>query len=231
MKFTGKEILGMIHLSGPSPIKKALEEIEIYERQGLYGVIIENYHGSVNDVIYTLKELKKLPKTKLKIGINILPNEFNKSFEIANEYDVDFIQFDYLGVKENDIRVYMNHYINTNIFIIGGVWPKYYSPIKGSDLNSDINEGLLISNGIVVTGKATGIETDLGKIIKFREFMDFKKSKKPLIIGAGLNNENVKEQMSYADGAIVGSYFKPNGNTTKKVDEKLVKKFINSLNN
>jgi len=217
MKFTGKEILGMIHLGGGNPIERAIDEIKIYERQGLYGVIIENYHGSTNDVIYTLKQL---PKTTLKIGINILPNEVNKAFEIAKEYNVDFIQLDYIAgnyqrAQEFDIRGYGNHWINNKIFVMGGVWPKYYTPVKGSNWLSDLNEGRIISDAIVVTGSGTGKETPLNKVMNFRDEL----RGHPLIIGAGLTKDNVKEQMFHADGAIVGSAFKPNGNTSKMVDE------------
>lgn len=232
MEFKGKEILGMIHLAGPSAIDKALEEIDIYERQGLYGVIIENYHGSINDVIYTLKAL---PETKLKIGINILPNQITEAFNIANDFNVDFIQFDFIsGVYEPNIRLDIAEFTNCmiqspNVFIMGGVWPKYYHPINGSKLLDDLNEAEMIGDGIVVTGEGTGMETSLDKIKIFRGFLDNKKSEKPLIIGAGLTKDNVKEQMKFGDGAIVGSAFKPYGQTHKMVDEELVKKFMDNV--
>ena len=50
----------------------------------------------------------------------------------------------------------------------------------------------------------------------------------PLIIGAGLTSDNIS-QIQYADGAIVGSYFKPGGSTTAKVNKDLVEKFMKSL--
>ena len=57
MEFKKKKIIGMIHLSGPDVINKALEEIKIYEEEGLSGIIIENYHGSLEDVIDVLNYL------------------------------------------------------------------------------------------------------------------------------------------------------------------------------
>ena len=42
MKFTGKEIIGMIHLAPPSTVERALEEIEIYE-QGIGNTQIGSY--------------------------------------------------------------------------------------------------------------------------------------------------------------------------------------------
>ena len=49
-------IFGMIHLAGTSPIPRALQEISLFEEEGLDGVIVENYHGSVERVIDTLEE-------------------------------------------------------------------------------------------------------------------------------------------------------------------------------
>lgn len=235
MKLKGKNnIIGMVHLSGPSVVEKAIEEIKIYEEEGLYGVIIENYHGSTNDVIYTLKELAK-HKTKLKIGINILPNEVEDAFNIANEYNVDFIQFDYIsGTYMPNIKLDIFKYANLTIkypkiFIMGGVWPKYYTPISSSNLYTDLNEASMISNAIVVTGKGTGQETPLKKIKEFKKFLKMKKSKTKLIIGAGITKDNIKKHLKHANGAIIGSAFKPGGNTTKMVDRDLVREIMNKI--
>lgn len=67
-----KKIIGMIHLSRDTNgefLERALNEIKIYEEEGLYGCIIENYHGSIDDVECVLKNLGE---RKIKIGINIL---------------------------------------------------------------------------------------------------------------------------------------------------------------
>lgn len=230
MKFTGKEIIGMIHLAGPSMVEKAIEEIEIYERQGLYGCVIENYHGSLNDVNYLLK---KLPKTTLKIGVNILPNEFVEAYYLTKLYKIDFIQLDYIsGSYENTTNIDVNDFIkhrkaNKDVFIMGGIWPKYYTPIKNSNLKIDILMGGLLCDAIVVTGEGTGKETSLDKIKSFNTITS--NIEVPLIIGAGLDKNNVKEQLKFAQGAIVGSTFKPNKNTMKMVDENLVKEFMNEL--
>ena len=41
----------MIHLSGLDPVERALKEIEIYETEGLDGIIVENYHGTIDEII------------------------------------------------------------------------------------------------------------------------------------------------------------------------------------
>jgi predicted TIM-barrel enzyme len=227
-----KKIIGMIHLSGAYGIKisRALEEIEIYKNNNLYGCIIENYFSSESDVEEVLKNIKNID---IKIGINILPNNYEKAFYLSSKYKVDFIQLDYISgiYKKNNktnIELDIDKYsefrsYNKNIEIFGGVWPKYYTPIDNSNLNDDINSALNLCDSIVVTGNATGVETSLDKIKLFKNIIA---NKKPLIIGAGVNHTNIN-QLSHVDGAIIGSAFKNNIND--KIDESLVKSFMSLL--
>jgi len=238
LEFNNKPIFGMIHLSGDNIIKRAITEIDIFYEENLDGCIIENYHGSVLDVkevlnlIQIVQSVIPSDKKKLKIGVNILPNEYKSAFEIANYYNADFIQLDFVAgkyynnkeINETDYLSIKNKY--PNISVLGGVWPKYYEPIRGSVLSDDINDGLNRAEAIVVTGLGTGKETPLDKIKEFKTLC----GNKPLIIGAGLNSTNVKEQLSIADGAIVGSCFKPYGRTTEPISRELVKEFMDEVN-
>jgi predicted TIM-barrel enzyme len=243
MDFKKKEIIGMIHLSGPDVAQKALEEIRIYEEEGLSGIIVENYHGDIEDVIETLSLLKQHPTT-LSVGINILPNEWSTVYEIANEFPfIEFMQLDYISGKyknrptfdeENFIKAWIKQ---ENIKIYGGVWPKYYTPVEGSDLKNDIHDALCLCDGIVVTGSGTGQETPLEKIKEFREIMNgygnkckLRGNTVPLIVGAGLTTENVGYCLGIAQGGIVGSAFKPNGRTAQMVDRDLVQEFMDVVN-
>lgn len=221
----------MIHLAGGMGcIDRAIEEIRIFEEEGLHGIIVENYHGGTEDVIEVLKVID----TKMDVGINILPNEFIEAYEIANQFNVNFIQLDFIagtyeGYGDNWKQLNVSKYISyrtkyPNILIFGGVWPKYYQPVKNSNLEEDLKDAMQLCDAVVVTGSGTGKETPLDKIKTFRQIL----GNFPLIIGAGLSVNNIN-QIQYADGAIVGSYFKPSGVTTAKVDRKLVKEFMNKL--
>lgn len=235
MDFKKKEIIGMIHLAGPDAVDKALEEIDIYVQEGLSGIIIENYHGSVSEVRQVLHRLThNLPL--ISIGINILPNEFEEAFALAQQFPIiSFIQLDYIAGKYGAFdRVYeldANKFIECSmstrpVEVYGGVWPKYYKPVDGSILSVDLFDGAFLSNAIVVTGEGTGKETPLDKIKQFNELIN---GEVPLIVGAGLTVENVKEQLQYAQGGIVGSAFKPNGRTHQMVDRDLVRAFMNEV--
>lgn len=252
IKFDKKEIIGMIHLAGPDAVDKAMEEIKIYEEEGLSGIIVENYHGGVSDVIGVLNALKINPTT-MSVGVNILPNEYRLALGLAVLYDLDFIQLDHVsGVYQNGKTLDGNDLsraiIETNandIQIFGGIWPKYYTPKEGSVLKDDITVGINRCHAVVVTGGGTGIETPLHKVKLFKELIeisrkefadslmslngDVKIVEKPLIIGAGLTSLNVRESLEIAQGAIVGSAFKPNGRTHQMVDRDLVRVFMDEV--
>jgi predicted TIM-barrel enzyme len=102
-----------------------------------------------------------------------------------------------------------------NIAVLGGVWPKYYTPVFNSNLENDLKQGVKRANAIVVTGSGTGKETPLEKIEEFRKII----GNYPLIVGAGLNINNAYEQLSIADGAIVGSCLKYKEITEKRMDK------------
>lgn len=201
-------VLGMIHLAGIDPVGRALKESELFEKEDVDGIIVENYCGSTEDVRVTLRELSKL-ENKIIIGVNILPNEFESSFRLANEYGAKFIQLDYVAGH------YTNGWLNPKVYnsirkefsdivVLGGVWPKYYHPIPNSNLEEDLKEGMERADAIVVTGESTGKETPLDKIMRFREILgDY-----PLVVGAGVNRSNIEGQFRVSDGFIIGSYFK-----------------------
>jgi len=225
--FTRIPIFGMIHLAGSSPVQRALEEMSLFQEEGLDGVIVENYHSSIENVTKTLEEAKK-SNPKILIGINILPNGFASAFSLAHKYGADFIQLDYVaGRYTNGERLNIEDYTkerekHPDVFILGGVWPKYYHPQPGSNLENDLRVGIERAEAIVVTGAGTGQETPIQKIQQFRSIL----GTHPLIVGAGLTPDNAYQQLSIADGAIVGSYFKKDNQTENEVERQRVKNLM-----
>lgn len=250
--FKRKPIFGMIHLSGVSPVNRAMSEIFTYCDCGVDGIIIENYHSDSATVELVLKEIKRLytdhdeylstktpnGQSQLLIGINILPNNFEQSLTMANKYQCDFIQLDHVAGKyTRGVALDEEAYIACrakypHIAVLGGVWPKYYQPVADSSLIADIKVGAKRADAIVVTGSGTGSETPIKKIMDFKHHLNiiFNTTGKqvPLVIGAGLDPNNVKEQLKYADGAIVGSTFKNGKNTSLEVNLELVQEFMHA---
>ena len=156
----------------------------------------------------------------MHIGINILPNEFAYALELANKYPfVGFIQLDHVAGTYTSGKLDIQSYNDardkspmTKVF--GGVWPKYYQPIGGSDFESDLKVGIQRADAIVITGPGTGKETPYDKIKKAREVI----GEHPLIIGAGLTPDNAYKQLCISNGAIVGSSLKLNNDSYASLD-------------
>lgn len=220
-----KPIIGMIHLAGnqDEKVKRALEELLIYEEEGVNGAIIEDYHGTPEDVYKTLEQSSKL-NLKIIQGVNVLRNPYS-AFKLASDFGARFIQFDSVQTPDLDLEKYeklRKEY--SEIIVLGGVGFKYTLP-TGNPLKVDLEEGKSRCDAIVTTGSGTGIETPIEKLKKYKKLLgDF-----PLIDGAGVNLDNIEEQLKIADGAIIGSFFKPNGDTTLTVEAKNVKAIMNVI--
>ena len=239
MNFKKKPILGMLHLYGGNyAMDRFDDELEIFEQEGLDGYIIENYGGGMQEVRGALQMIEEFDKySEMNKGINILPNNFEVAYALAAAYDLDFIQLDYIsgsyiGNRGEVISIDSYHYNRfrdkfPEIKILGGVWPKYYEPVEGSVLSDDIETAKERCDAIVVTGAGTGKETPIDKI---KEFKKLAGHNFPVIIGAGLNELNVEEQLSFADGGIIGSYIKERGIANNKVERSRVRDFVSKVN-
>lgn len=226
--FGKKPVIGMIHLAGENPVRRALQEIKIYAEEGIDGALIEDYHGTIDDVVETLKLVSQM-ETGLAIGVNILHEEdnFEKSMPLAAEYKADFVQLDYVAGKYTRAELNFEKYAKVkeqypHIIVMGGVWPKYYTAVPGSYLKKDIEEGMKRAEAIVVTGRATGMATPFEKILRFREIL----GSHILGVGAGLTPANAYEQMRIADFAIIGSAFKEDSDTFKIVSRPKIREIM-----
>ena len=204
-----KVVIGMLHLAGSSPkdrIYRALEETRIYEEGGLDGVIVEDYHGNVEDVRLTLESLSRQEKPRIKIGVNVLKNPY-LGFEFARKYGARFVQID--SVQSTDLHPAEHDRMREkykDIVVLGGVQFKYKKS-TGNKLEKDLVEAMPRCDAIVTTGEGTGIETPMEKLRDFRQSLSWLGGF-PLISGAGVTADNVMEQIGVCDGIIVGSYFK-----------------------
>jgi predicted TIM-barrel enzyme len=218
-----KPIIGMIHLSGESEEeieKRAFEELEIYQKEGVDGAIIEDYHGSKHNALSVLKQASR-KNLEIILGLNLLSDP-NASIIYASQLGAEFIQFDTIEEPYVNQADYLEQRTTfPEIAVLAGVAFKYLPP-TGNSLDYDINNTIPRCDAIVTTGSGTGQETPLDKLKEFRRLMpNF-----PLIVGAGVNATNAFEQFKIVDAAIIGSYFKPNGDTTQKAERARVKEIM-----
>ena len=253
-----KPIFGMIHLEAlpgtpdysgdvKSIISKAKKEAEIYKESGIDAVIIENMHDvpylkrkvgpeiiSLMSIIgYEIKNSFSFP-----CGIQILAGANEAAISAAHSAGLDFIRaegFVYAhvadeGIMESDageLLRYRKIIGAENVLIFTDIKKKHSSHSITSDV--DIVETahtaeFFKSDGVVITGISTGEETDADDVKKVKDKVNI-----PVLIGSGLTVKNIENYFSFADGFIVGSYFKKDGYWKDEIDMKRVQKFMNKV--
>lgn len=227
-----KPIIAMIHLKGNSRediLERAQKEADLLISVGIDALLIEDYFGDEEDVIAMLKWLNE-ERPDYCYGVNVL-QKFAKSYILAEKYGAKFMQVDSISghLTPDDDILYeedvMEYYNRGKVLIMGGVRFKYQEVLSGRSLEEDLKVGMKRCHAIVVTGEGTGISTDMAKIQKFRDIIgDF-----PLIVGAGLTTDNVKEQLSVADGGIIGSFLKDTRKAEGEVSEANTVEFIKEV--
>ena len=114
-------------------------------------------------------------------------------------------------IGAEDIRVFYN------------VVPEFASPL-GTRTPAERAHSAVVSSladVILVSGKMAGAEADLSVIQAVKGSVEV-----PVLVNTGVKSENVKEYLSIADGAIVGSSLKADGFTWNPVDPDRVKQLM-----
>jgi predicted TIM-barrel enzyme len=224
-----KPIMAMLHLKGDSKadiFSRAEREADMLFEYGVDAIIVEDYFGDEEDVRSVLRWLQK-ERADYCYGVNIL-DQFSKTYDTAEKYGAKFMQVDSIcgHLPPEEDLVYAEqcaeYHKKGTVLILGGVRFKYKEVLSGRRLEDDLKLGMERCDAIVVTGAGTGVETDMDKIFQFRRTMaDF-----PLIVGAGLTPDNVFEQLSVGDGAIVGSCLKNTLTAEGEVSRENVGRFM-----
>lgn len=227
---TPKPILGMLHLTGTTPAERldiARREAEILLANGVDGIIVENYFGDKADVRHVLEWLEERKPDAL-VGLNVL-RDHRLAFELARQFRVDFVQMDsvagHLRPEEDEEFADELKQLRAQVdaALLGGVRFKYQPVNSGRTEAEDLHIGMQRCDAFVVTSDATGQETDLDKVRRFRALTG---ERFPLLIGAGLTATNAGDQLATADGAIVGSFFKDSYVDTGIVDDVHVRELM-----
>lgn len=235
-----KPIIAMLHIffgSIDDQINRALKDLKALKPY-VDGVIVENYVWGYLDSNFareetegTLTEItnRVVKESIIPVGVNVLPNDYAKAFEICYNAGAKFIQLDHITgdfvscESVDPIRFMEARYSYPEIMVLGGIHPKCYE-LKNPDVSISKSAAAaeLLCDAVVVTGECTGGEAALSDLQEVKSTLPGH----PVIVGSGLNAGNAKEQLAIADGAIVGTFLKKNHELTRPVDVNLVKELM-----
>ncbi len=247
---TTKPIIAMVHLQYKGDLNRlideAMQDIEKLQRGGVDGLLFENWGEEYTnrrvpqDVRrYTTAVMAEASKdTNLPYGVNVLPLDYEASFDIAKETKARFVQVDtFVDTVRTDysnrfiIRINPKEVIDyrrklglNDVILLANIQTKHYSTIPP---NKKLETSAIkaVENGadaLVVTGKSTGKKTPKEKLIRVKRVAD----DTPVGIGSGFNVYNAAELMPYADFVIVRSSLNYGGITENPVDEERVKRLM-----
>lgn len=225
-------------------VSDAILDAKILEQQGVDAIMIENMHDRpylnrsvgpevVAAMTMVASELRK--EVSIPLGIQILAGANKEALAVALASGFDFIRaegfvFGHLadeGMMNSDageLLRYRKHIGAEHINVFADVKKKHSSHAISSDISIEETAKaaeFFLVNGVIVTGNATGEKASINEVKKVKESV-----KTPVLIGSGITIHNIKDYWELADGFIVGSWFKRNGNWENAVDKKRVREFI-----
>ncbi|MGY4706263.1 BtpA/SgcQ family protein [Candidatus Bipolaricaulota sp. J31] len=255
-----KPVIGMIHLwplpGAPGYtgygmehiIERALEDARTLVRGGVDGLMVENmwdlpyYVGrDVPPEEMTAQAVAAravVEEVDVPVGINVVHNGGVVTLAIAVAAGAKFIrvclltgaqvwdtgEFDH-GCAADLLRKRKELYAE-HIKIFADVDKKHSVRFPGIDLETHIEwTEFYGADAIIVSGRMTGAAPDVEKVKRAREL-----TTRPLLLGSGTNEHNIEEFLRYADGVIVGSSLKRDGDPTNPVDLERVKRYMEAVN-
>ena len=233
--------------SMPDIIAKARQEALIYKEAGIDMLAIENmhdipFHRSVGPEIVAAMavvgyEVKNV--TGLQCGIQILAAANQGALGAAQAAGLDFVRVEgyvFAHVADEglidgcagEIIRYRRNIGADHIPVLTDIKKKHSSHSITGDV--DIVETahaaeFFLSDGVIVTGVATGTEASLEELQQVKAAVDI-----PVLVGSGITHANVEQYLTVADALIVGSYFKHDGHWANGVEFDRVKAFMDRVN-
>lgn len=254
---TGKQFLiGMVHcLSLPGMpgfcgdmekvITQAVNDAVVLEKSGMDAVIVENMGDNPFGVVMDTEQCCALAvvsanvarSVEIPIGIDAAMNDYRASLSIAKAMGgafvripvfVDTVEF-FGGIINPCAREAMLFRKNLgagDVKILADIQVKHTHMVLPHVTVEDSAKTAEAcgADAIIVTGTHIGTETPIEIIQRVKKVV-----KLPIIAGSGVKTTNIKEQLSIADGAIVGSSLKEGGDIENPVSLELAKELTNAL--
>ena len=250
-----KPVIAMIHLGAlpgtaahcarPAAIEAmALREARLYREAGVDGLMLENMHdtpylrGRVGpEIVAHMAVMARAVKaaSQLPCGVQVLAGANLDAMAVAHAAGFDFIRaegFAFAHVADEGIIESSAAELLRYRRAIGAdtvqIWADVKKKHSSHAITADVGIGetahaveFMRGDAVIVTGAVTG---DAPKPVDVRDVK--RATRLPVLLGSGVNADNIGSFFPEADGFIVGSEFKTRGNWAGAVDSKRVRRFM-----
>jgi membrane complex biogenesis BtpA family protein len=250
-----KPVIGVIHV-GALPgtpahaqsmteiIAQAAHEAGLYRAGGVDAVIIENMHdvpylrGAVGpEIVAAMMLVGQAVKTEcaLPCGVQILAGANTAALAVAHAAGLDFIRaegYAFAHVADEGWIESAAAELLRYRKMIGAervqVWADVKKKHAAHAVTADVTLGataatveFMRADACIVTGGATGEPPRIEDAREAKAHCHL-----PVLLGSGVDETNIADFYSVADGFIVGSYFKSAGHWTGAVDPLRIESFM-----
>jgi membrane complex biogenesis BtpA family protein len=217
---------------------------------GAHGILFENYgdapfiKGKVG--VLTVSNMTRIilhctEKINIPFGVNVLRNDWEAALTIAATTGAAFIRINVLsgvfatdqGIIEGEAyavlryRRALGHELGRKILIFADVHTKHGTSLLNqtiSNTTKDLVERVGV-DGLIVTGARTGEPPAIEDV----ETVAKASSSVPVLVGSGVNPENIKTYLPFAQGFIVGTYLKKDRKIENQIESARVKELVGIL--
>jgi len=252
-----KPVIGMCHMlplpGDPSYNKNKGLEI-VYERA--YQDLLALQHGGIDGILFSnefslpyLTKVDTITVASMAAIIAALKDKINVPFgtdilwdpkasiDLAMAVGAQFVREVFTGVYASDFGIWNTNFGEVarhqhnigadNLHLLFNIVPESTSYLGHREI-TDIARSTVFNtrpDGLCVSGLTAGSETPLQSLKVVKETLP----NVPVFVNTGVRLDNVEKQLSVADGAIVGTFFKQNGNFPNPVDAKRVRALMDKV--
>lgn len=168
----------------------------------------------------------------LPVGVNVLRNDARSALGLCAATGARFLRVNvHTGVAVTDQGLIEGDAANTlrerarlcpGAALLADVHVKHSTPLGGQPIGQAAEDALRrgLADAVIVTGRATGHAPDADLVAEVRAAI----GEASLLIGSGLDEVNARALLRFANGAIVGTFFKHMGKLSEPVDVERVKR-------
>lgn len=252
-----KPIIAMLHLL-PMPgdpnydeegginkiIARAEKDMMALQNGGVDGILISNefslpYQTEVDtSVVATMARVIGELKDQFTVpyGVDVLWDPY-KVFDLAVAVDAKFVREVFTGVYASDLGLWNLEYGKIvrhrkavsamNVKALFNIVPEAAKYLADRDIVGTAKSTVFncLPDAICVSGLTAGASTDAQVLKTVKDTI----SDTIVFANTGVRLENVEEQLSIADGAVIGTTFKRDGQFYNEVDEARVKVFMDKV--
>ncbi|MBK8233829.1 MAG: BtpA/SgcQ family protein [Candidatus Eisenbacteria bacterium] len=224
-------------------LARARDEAQLLVEEGVDGLMVENFGDApfypdevppITIAAMTRAVSEVIESTAVPVGVNVLRNDGRSAIAIAAATGAQFIRVNVLTgatVTDQGLLQGRAHDIARlraqfapEVAIFADVRVKHGRPLAEFSLADEIAD--LVERGgadaVLLTGARTGEPPDLEFLAEARRAARGAR----LWIASGASRENVAQLAGKADGAIVGTSWKRDGETTGPIDRSRVRAFL-----